>query len=160
MENVYAEQFKQLWEGAFEMYKKETGRDLRNDDRLRKLGSVDDLMENLDRSADNFSEFRRKREKFRHNFMKVLGPVIGITNFIKDLLPGTPGVVASPILAAVSYLVEVGGKVSQAYDYIEGVFSELEEFSSRLEDYMTGGFDKRLEGKITAILTFFIKVIG
>ncbi|KAF3083390.1 hypothetical protein TWF102_009153 [Orbilia oligospora] len=160
MENVYAEQFRQLWEGAFEMYRKETGRDLRNDDRLRKLGSVDDLMENLDRSADNFSEFRRKREKFRHNFMKVLGPVIGITNFIKDLLPGTPGVVASPILAAVSYLVEVGGKVSQAYDYIEGVFSELEEFSSRLEDYMAGGFDKRLEGKITAILTFFIKVIG
>ncbi|KAK6519902.1 hypothetical protein TWF506_000197 [Arthrobotrys conoides] len=160
METVYAEQFRQLWEGAFETYKKETGRDLRNDDRLRKLVSVDDLMENLDRSADNFSEFRRKREKFRHNFMKVLGPVIGVTNFIKDLLPGTPGVVASPILAAVSYLVEVGGKVSQAYDYIEGVFAELEEFSSRLEDYIVGGFDKRLEGKITAILTFFIKVIG
>ncbi|KAK6340012.1 hypothetical protein TWF730_001789 [Orbilia blumenaviensis] len=160
MEDVYAEQFRRLWEGAFEVYKKETGRDLRTDDRLSSLESVDDLMDRLERSAASFSEFRSKRERFRHNFMKVLGPVIGITDFIKDLLPGTPGVVASPILAAVSYLVEVGGRVSQAYDYIEGVFSELEEFSSRLEDYIAGGFDKRLEGKITAILTFFIKVMG
>ncbi|KAK6523047.1 hypothetical protein TWF281_002469 [Arthrobotrys megalospora] len=160
MENIYADQFRRLWDGAFEAYKKETGRDLRTDERLRKLGSVDDLMDSLDKSSASFTEFRSKRERLRHNFMKVLGPVISITGFLKDIVPGTPGAVASPILAAVSYLVEVGGRVSQAYDYIEGVFSELEEFSGRLEDYIVGGFDKRLEGKITAILTFFIKVIG
>jgi hypothetical protein len=43
--------------------------------------------------------------------------------------------------------------VTEAYDWIEGVFAELKEFSDRLNKYMTFEIDEALKRKITAVLT-------
>jgi hypothetical protein len=63
------------------------------------------------------------------------------------------GAPCSAVLGALLYLVKACEGVSDAYDWVEQVFRELQEFAERLDVYAAARLDDTLRRKIVAILS-------
>jgi len=72
------------------------------------------------------------------------------------------GSVSSAVLGAVVYLLKACEGVSNAYDWVEQLFRELQDFSERIGLYITTTttLDAVLRRKIVAILAVILKVLG
>jgi tetratricopeptide (TPR) repeat protein/GTPase SAR1 family protein len=70
------------------------------------------------------------------------------------------GTVSSAVLGAVVHLVKACEGVSNAYDWIEQLFRELQDFSDRLGQYAQTRLDPVLRRKMIAILAVILKVMG
>lgn len=86
--------------------------------------------------------------------VQVLG---GLT---QNALTLTPFSMASPVLGAVLYLVGSAKGVSEAYDNITTLLSELEDFTGRLEEYTRTDVDPKLKRKMVDILTTLLEIFA
>jgi hypothetical protein len=166
------EHFKQLWSDAFAAYERETNRKLASDATTRDLKTVDDLIEHIEAQGASFTSWRTKHAKLWSRLSACLIPIAVVSNIGKDAAQSTPyGLMVAPVLGAVVYLVNVSHSsrnilerdslywllkacqgVSDAYDWIERVFGELQEFADRLNLYRENKIDNVMEKKITVIL--------
>jgi hypothetical protein len=102
-----AEDFEQLWRDAFDAYEKETDRKLDHDGSLRKLRSVNDLLEQIESEGRVFIDWRNKHRKLWSSLTTFLTPITTISSVAKDALANTPYAPVSVVLGGVLYLVKV-----------------------------------------------------
>ena len=86
--------------------------------------------------------------------IEVLG---GLT---QNALTLTPFSMASPVLGAVLFLVGSAKGISQAYDSITTLFSKLEDFTGRLQEYTRAAVDPKLKRKVVDILTTLLELFA
>ena len=99
--------FKRLWANTFTFYEKETGRKLSNDQNLRDLGTVEDLIAKLEAEGGAFTDWRNKRSKLWSRLAVCLKPIASIGSSATSALSSTPFFGASAVLGAVLHLVKV-----------------------------------------------------
>ena len=86
--------------------------------------------------------------------VEVLG---GLT---ENALTLTPFSMASPVLGAVLFLIGSAKGVSEAYDCVTELLSELEDFTGRLQEYTRAALDPKLMKKVVAILTTLLEIFA
>lgn len=86
--------------------------------------------------------------------VEVLG---GLT---QNALTLTPFSMASPVLGAVLFLVGSAKGVSEAYDSITNLLSELENFTGRLQEYTRAALDPKLRKMMVSILTTLLEIFA
>ena len=86
--------------------------------------------------------------------VEVLG---GLT---QNALTLTPFSMASPVLGAALFLVGSAKGVSEAYDSITELLSELEDFTGRLQEYTRAALDPKLMKKMVTILTTLLEIFA
>ena len=99
--------FKRLWANAIAFYERETNRKVSDDQNLRDLGSVEDLITKIEAEGSTFTNWRNKRSKLWSRLTICLKPIVSIGNPATSALSSTPFFGASAILAAVLHLVKV-----------------------------------------------------
>ncbi|KAF1952492.1 hypothetical protein CC80DRAFT_452308 [Byssothecium circinans] len=153
-----------LWKEAFAEYEKDTKRPLSPQllEAMRGVQSSEDLLRHIEEQGQAFRSFRSKRTKLwgiLHNFVSPLAAILQIALTPSSVSDGV-GVPSSAVIGACLYLVKSCERVTEAYDWIEQVFNELQEFSDRLNIYTQGSIDTILEKKIVVILSFMLRIIG
>lgn len=118
-------QFEQIWNEAFGLYQDETKRNLRNDPILTKLRTTDDLVTQINAREQNFEAFRQKKAKLWSVLRASMSGIEVIGELTQDALTLTPFSMASPVLGAVLFLVSSAKGVSNAYDTIVDLLSQL-----------------------------------
>ena len=99
--------FKRLWNNAFDAYEKETGRKLMKDNALHSLRSVDDLANRIEAEGSSFAGWRNKHHKLWSRLSTCFKPVIAFEGLARDVLTATPFAAASAVLGAALYLIKV-----------------------------------------------------
>jgi len=156
-------EIQRLWNEALREYANETRRQLPAEtvSAVGNISSVDDIAELVEVSGFKFSRFRSERERLWSVLASFVAPISTIARI--GVTPSSTadfGTASSAVLGAVVHLVKSCEGVSDAYDWIEQVFQELQDFSERLGQYTSSIVDAALRHKIIAILATMLKVIG
>lgn len=152
--------FKEIWEEAFSLYQEKTQRDLKNDSVLTNLHSTDDLLKQIGTHEQDFSTFRQREAKLWAVLRGAMHGVELVGSITENALTLTPFSYASPVLAAVLFLVIAAKGVSEAYDSIIKLLSQLEDFTGRLEEYTKAAVEPKLRKKIVNILTILMEIFA
>lgn len=152
--------FKDIWDEAFSLYQEKTQRDLKNNSVLTSLHSIDDLLEQIGTHEQDFSTFRQRKAKLWAVLRGAMHGVELVGSITENALTLTPFSYASPVLAAVLFLVTAAKGVSEAYDSIINLLSQLEDFTGRLEEYTKAAVEPKLRIKIVNILTTLLEIFA
>ncbi len=127
-----------------------------------KIETAADLVAHIKASDGEFSAFRHKHERLFSTLKAFAGPITAIAKISISLASGVDsGAASSAVLGAIVHLLKACDGVSDAYDWVEQLFRELNDFSEHLEQYaQTPQLDPVLRRKIVAILAVLLKVIG
>jgi hypothetical protein len=160
--------FTDIWNEAFTIYQQQTGRTLQNDSSLKKLASSDDLLSEIETQQAAFGSFRNKHGRLWSALSTCLKPLDLLGHTLESAISSTP--FASVVFAGVFHLIKVGEHfieakeyilivlpkacqgVSDCYDYLEKLFTELEDFTARLREYLRGEMVSSLRKRTTATL--------
>ncbi|KAH8890177.1 hypothetical protein GQ53DRAFT_842374 [Thozetella sp. PMI_491] len=152
-----------LWKESLASYEQDAKHSL-SPEVLRSLGrlqSTDDLLALLEAQDQKFQGWRNRHEKLWSALNKFVAPLSTLLRIAKGPAESADfGVVTTGVIGALYHLVKSCESVSDAYDWIEQVFKELQDFSERLEIYAQTVLDSILRKKIAAILSFMLRVIG
>ena len=151
---------REVWEEAFSLYEENTHRDLKSDLARLNLHSTRELLDQINAREQNFSSFRQSKAKLWTILRRTMHGVEVIGRLTENTLTLTPFSYASPVLGAVMYLVTAAKGVSKAYDSIIELLSQLEDFTSRLEEYVKSAIDLKLRKKIVDILTTLLEIFA
>ena len=151
---------REVWEEAFSLYEENTHRDLKSDLARFNLHSTRELLDQINAREQNFSSFRQSKAKLWTILRRTMHGVEVIGRLTENTLTLTPFSYASPVLGAVMYLVTAAKGVSKAYDSIIELLSQLEDFTSRLEEYVKSALDLKLRKKIVDILTTLLEIFA
>ncbi|KAI1302033.1 hypothetical protein F5Y03DRAFT_362543 [Xylaria venustula] len=124
--------------------------------------SVDQLLEMIESRGAHFGAFREKHGRLWSKLQRFAEPVVavgGLTGDVFESLDGFGGPV-SAILKGITHLVSAAEHVTSAYDWIETVFSELQNFSDRLRSHTRTTITSAMRRIIIAILAFILRIIG
>ncbi|KAK4220590.1 hypothetical protein QBC38DRAFT_462439 [Podospora fimiseda] len=148
---------KGLWKEAVEEYARET----RQNPSVN-VETVTDVVAQIQASEAEFSAFRQKNERLYQALNVFVAPISAIASIA--VTPASVvdyGTASSGVLSAVVYLPGACDGVTSAYDWVEQLFRELQDFSERLAQYIESAqLDPVLRRKIIAILAVLLKVIG
>lgn len=153
-------EFKQVWEEAFSLYQKKTGRDLKSNSVLKHLQSTDALLEHIDTHEHDFEGFRQRKAKLWAVLRGVMRGVELVGSLTVNALTLTPFSYASPVLGAVLFLVTAAKGVSEAYDSIIDLLSQLAYFTGRLQEYTKAAMEPKLRKLIVDILTSLLEIFA
>jgi hypothetical protein len=155
-----------LWAAAVEEYASETGRnaeDLLPRDPVGSgsgtgsgsgIGSAEDLVDRLEAGDAAFRGWRNRHGPLFGLLRGLVHPVARLLKIaITPVSTMDMGAPCSAVLGALLYLVKACEGVSDAYDWVEQVFRELQEFAERLDVYAAAQLDDTLRRKIVAILS-------
>jgi fungal STAND N-terminal Goodbye domain len=94
-------------------------------------------------------------------FMRLQQPLAEITDLTSTVISQTPYAPASVIMSAFIFLIKATDGVSQAYDWVEGLFETLGDFIGRLEAFLQapGDMNKHLRDKLVEILICHLVVL-
>jgi len=154
------EEFSQMWAEAYRRYEDETGRDLKLNPALESLRTTDDLIAHIEKTSENHGAFRSKHAKLWSQLLASMKPLEQIGTVAQAAVGLSPFAPASCLLGAVLFLVRSAQGVSDAYDCIENLLSQLQEFTGRVEEYIGGKVARKLQRKITAILATMLEIFG
>ena len=138
----------------------ECDRDLKRDPVLRDLWTTDDLLKQIDLREQQFKDFRQKKAQLWAILRRSMAGVEVLGGLMQNALTLTPVSMASPVLGAVLFLVSSAKGVSEAYDSITKLLSELEDFTGRLQEYTRAALDPKLKKKVVAILTTLLEIFA
>ena len=138
----------------------ECDRDLKSDPVLRDLRTTDDLLKHIELRDQQFKDFRQKKAQLWAILRRSMAGVEVLGGLTQNALTLTPFSMASPVLGAVLFLVSSAKGVSEAYDSITELLSELEDFSGRLQEYTRAALDPKLMKKMVTILTTLLEVFA
>ncbi|TAQ86604.1 hypothetical protein B7494_g5067 [Chlorociboria aeruginascens] len=156
-----AQSLEVLWQQTFAAYEKDTGRKLNHESVLRTLKTPEDLLKQIESEGQIFLDWRNKHSKLWASLKSLLGPITALGKITRDVAAQSAWAPAPAVLGSVLYLVKMCEQVSKAYDWIEQIFAELQEFSKRLSHYFShDNIDAGLKAKAVAILAFMLQIIG
>ena len=135
-------------------------RDLKREPVLRDLWTTDDLLKQIELREEKFKEFRQKKAQLWTILRRSMAGVEVLGGLTQNALTLTPFSMASPVLGAVLFLVGSAKGVSEAYDKITNLLSELEDFTGRLQEYTRAVLDPKLRKKMVAILTTLLEIFA
>ena len=152
--------FEALWEQAWNTYLASTSRTPAEVAVLQNLQSVEDLSKQIETHAGKFSSFRSKHEKLFKALSAVVQPFQFLSSVATTALSVTPCAPASAVLGAVNFLIEAANGVSEAYDWIEELFTKLAGFAERLEEYVKTRMKETLRKRVVAILVCLLEILA
>ena len=138
----------------------ECDRDLKSDPVLRDLRTTDDLLKHIELRDQQFKDFRQKKAQLWAILRRSMAGVEVLGGLTQNALTLTPFSMASPILRAVLFLVGSAKGVSEAYDSITELLSDLEDFTGRLQEYTRAALDPKLMKKMVTILTTLLEIFA
>ena len=172
-------EFVQLWADAFTLYQDKTkrrvillvynfyysdstelDRDLKGDPVLTNLRTTDDLLKQIESREQKFKDFREQKAKLWAVLRRSMTGVQVLGGLTQNALTLTPFSMASPILGGVLFLVGSAKGVSESYDRITALLSELEDFTGRLQEYTRNALDRKLKKKVVDILTTLLEILA
>ncbi|KAI1274586.1 hypothetical protein F5Y07DRAFT_211773 [Xylaria sp. FL0933] len=124
--------------------------------------TVDQLLELIESRGSHFGSFREKHSRLWSKLQRFSEPIVAVgtvTGEVFDSLDGIGGPVGA-ILKGITHLVSAAEHVTSAYDWIETVFSELQNFSDRLRSHVRTTITSAMRRIIIAILAFILRIIG
>jgi fungal STAND N-terminal Goodbye domain/NACHT domain len=128
---------------------------------LRTIKTPEELAAQIEAAGANFSQFRSQHRRLWSTLKTFVQPLVGLSKVAQTPASVVDyGAASSAVLGAVVYLIKACDGVSDAYDWAEQVFVEMQDFSTRLDIYVQIPMDASLRRKIAAILRFMIEVIG
>ncbi|KAK4450851.1 hypothetical protein QBC34DRAFT_348375 [Podospora aff. communis PSN243] len=157
------EELRVLWQDAVAEYHRDTGHALSpaTMQALADVKTIEDVAQHIEKSGAAFTKFRQKNERFWSALTTFAAPISAVASIaITPASVADYGTISSAVLGAVVHLVKAGEGVSNAYDWIEQLFRELQDFSDRLGQYVQTKLDPVLRRKMVAILAVILKVIG
>lgn len=103
-------QVEALWDDAFAAYQRQTNRDLRTDPVIRRLRTVNDVLEQIEESKQTFGTWRSRHSKVWERLSSCMRPIEVVAELSKSASEGGGPFGAGPaaILGAALYLVKVG----------------------------------------------------
>src|SRR5262245_52314933 len=124
--------FDDLWAKAWKDYLKATGRTPEESATLKTLKTPEDLYQQIEKSQRKFGDFRVKHSRVFKALSTTVRPFAFLSTVASTALSVTPCAPASAILGAVGFLISAADGVSEAYDWIEELFTKLAGFAERL----------------------------
>ncbi|MCJ1465605.1 hypothetical protein MMC07_004224 [Pseudocyphellaria aurata] len=153
-------EFRKIWANAFDIYKAETHRDIKDDPVLQNLNSTEDLLAQINDQTQKFGNFRAENETLWTVLSVIMKPVELLGGLAQDTLTLTPFSPCSQVLGAVLYLVKAAKGVSSAYDCITGLLKQLKAFTDRLQEYTKATVDSKLQKTATEILATLLVIFA
>ena len=153
-------EFEGLWKRAVQSYVTTTRRTDHESSMLGNIHSPDDLLMEIERDNGKFSAFREKHAKFRKVLKTTLIPISIVGDISNQAVASSPFAPASVLLGATAFLIKSANGVSQVYDSIEKLFSELASFVHRLEEYVRTDISDLLRQNLILILVYLLQIVG
>lgn len=152
--------FGDLWTAALAAYREVTqkggesrgSRNTQSD--IPVITTIDSLATKIEESSSNFQTFRARHSKVWNKLKLFAGPLASAINVLP--IGDVMGVPVGTVIGSCVYLIRSCEEVSNAYDWLEQVFSELHEFSERLEIYYTSQMSPALRKKAIGILALYV----
>ncbi|KAL8709500.1 MAG: hypothetical protein Q9220_005742 [cf. Caloplaca sp. 1 TL-2023] len=157
---AHGTEFTAVWEDAFALYQQKTGRDLKDHPVMASMHSIDDLLGEIDTHEQHFTDYRQRKAKLWTILRGAMHGVELVGKLTENALTLTPFSYASPVLGAVLFLVAAAKGVSEAYDTIVDLLSELKDFTARLEEYTKAAIEPKLRRLIIDILTTLLEIFA
>ncbi|KAI1169761.1 hypothetical protein F4777DRAFT_169868 [Nemania sp. FL0916] len=124
--------------------------------------SVDQLLQLIESRGARFDHFREKHTRLWTKLQSFAEPVVIVGKLTSEAFAaaGGFGSPAGAILKSVTHLISAAEHVTSAYDWIETVFTELQNFSDRLRSHTRTTITSAMRRIIIAILAFILRIIG
>ncbi|KAI0502831.1 hypothetical protein F5B22DRAFT_652677 [Xylaria bambusicola] len=152
-----------FWAEAKRAYEQECEHPLDFDvDDTREPYTVGHLLELIESRGSQFGAFREKHSRLWNKLERFCEPVValgGVTGEVFNALDGIGGPIGA-VLKGITHLVSAAEHVTSAYDWVETVFSELQNFSDRLRSHTRTTITSAMRRIIIAILAFILRIIG
>jgi ankyrin repeat protein len=152
--------FRSIWEDAVIKYEEDTQRDLAGLVRDKDVRTVDTFYNFLEKQDDRRKIHRGKHQKTRDVLQRCVLPIIALSDVAKSSLSLTPFAPAATIFGAGMFLINACGDVTTAYDCVEELLMECQQFTERLRQYITEHMNKHQLEKVTRILCFLLEVLA
>lgn len=155
------EDISELWEAALDVYEQTAPKRSRRDQNLFiALKTPGALEEHLDKSEKSFKLFRSRHGKLTSRLRACMKPFMALSDMISAAVSASPFAPASTILGAVCFVLKAADGVSEVYDWIEGLFGKLHNFTTRLDEYVQHGLPKGFRDKIVAIFGCMLEILA
>ncbi|KAJ8115755.1 hypothetical protein ONZ43_g4594 [Nemania bipapillata] len=124
--------------------------------------TVDQLLELIESRGKGFETFRENHGRLWSKLRTFAEPVIAVGELTSEAFSTIDGIggPVSAILKGITHLISAAALVTSAYDWIETVFSELQNFSDRLRSHIRTTITSAMRRIIIAILAFILRIIG
>ena len=150
-----------FWQDAVEAYKLEVDHSPSGQTRFSEPTTPEDLLNLIKQQDKSFEDFRYQHSKSWSRMKRVLDPVITIGTLANNIVGSSQvGAPATVVLGSVLHLVTSCRHVTSAYDWMQTVFAELEEYAEALPSYVKTEMSDALQRKIVAILAFILRIFG
>ena len=152
-----------IWEDALKDYKSRTKHDLVNDKKMQrwsKIQTAKDFWQAVDEIPIESKEDRAKHEKTRDILKACVKPTQAFSSIVTSALSLTPFAPAASVFQAGLFLIDACEKVSKAYDCVQELLGQCQQFTQRLETYVKTESKGNFLKKVTAILSFLLEVFG
>ncbi|KAI1429139.1 hypothetical protein F5Y12DRAFT_728265 [Xylaria sp. FL1777] len=128
----------------------------------REPRTVDQLLELIESRGSNFGSFREKHNRLWSKLQRFAEPVVAVGEVTGEAFGSIDGIggPVSSVLKGITHLVKAAEHVTSAYDWIETVFGELQNFSDRLRSHTRTTITSAMRRIIIAILAFILRIIG
>lgn len=160
---VAIEQFQAIWQKALKEYKIQTGNDLDNDEKIQKWKNIqtpEAFSQAVDEISTPFENYRDKHKKTRNILKACVKPIQAVDSIVTSALSATPFAPAATVFGAGIFLINACENVSTAYDCVQELLGQCQEFTERLKVYAKTKITENSLKKVTAILSCLLEVFG
>ncbi|KAL9093549.1 MAG: hypothetical protein Q9165_003944 [Trypethelium subeluteriae] len=152
--------FHGLWADAVSEYEKQTDRHVDKDSKFHQFRTLSEFENAVDKESQNFGAFRHEHRQLYSRMATCIKPLQPIIELVQEGLGSTPYSPACAVFGAASYLLRACSTVSKAYDGVEGLFQQISDITTRLQEYEYKTIEGPLKEKMTSILAFILEIIG
>ncbi|KAK4235653.1 hypothetical protein C8A03DRAFT_36499, partial [Achaetomium macrosporum] len=131
-------------EQALEEYFAATKRTDEEKESIRSIKHAGALLARVEAASKSFVVFRANHARLREILGRVIWPITIVAKVAADAIASSLALL-SVVLGAIGFLVKSAQGVSAVYDSIEDLFDKLSAFASRLELYLEGQIDAKLQ---------------
>ncbi|KAK3311713.1 uncharacterized protein B0T15DRAFT_83503 [Chaetomium strumarium] len=150
--------FQTLWEQALEEYFATTKRTDKEKESIRSITDPEALLTRVEAGNKDFVGFRAKHTRLRDVLGRVTGFITIVAKVAANALQSGPLAPLSVVLGAISFLVKSAEGVSTVYDSVEDLFEKIFAFTSRLELYLVGKIQAKLQGLVVGTLVCILRI--
>lgn len=133
---VANDRFHAILQEALEVYKTRTGHDLDNDKEIQKwrdMSTAEGLLQAVDEIPDRFKKSRDKYKETRKILKACVRPIQVVGSNATSALSLTPFPPAATLFRAGIFLIDACDNVSKAYDCVQELLRQCQQFTQRLE---------------------------
>ncbi|KAJ5093886.1 hypothetical protein N7456_009747 [Penicillium angulare] len=126
---------------------------------LRKIQTIEDLVQEIETQNDGFKSFREYRGKLFSSMRLALHPIETLGN----MAAGGASTVFAPssvVFGAVTYLIDAAKGVSSSYDAIEELMKSLKEFTVRLKIYSQERISEDMSERLIDVLVTLMEIFA